>query len=84
MHEVAKYLARKQSFSLTKQTLTSERKENKMIKYICNACGRVVKDIEAETLVIYKGLDHEDYILCPTCSEAIKKELEKGGRVDDK
>lgn len=48
-----------------------------MIKYICNACGRVVKDIEAETLVIYKGLDQKDYKLCPTCSEAIKKELEE-------
>ena len=49
-----------------------------MIRYICNACGRVVKDIEAETLVIYKGLDHKEYRLCPTCSEAISKELEKG------
>lgn len=55
-----------------------------MIKYICNACGRVVRDIEAETLVIYKGFDQKDYKLCPTCSEAIKKELEKGGREDDK
>ena len=58
-------------------------KENKMIKYICNACGRVVKDIEAETLVIYKGLDCKEYMLCPTCSKAIKKELEKGEQ-DDK
>lgn len=49
-----------------------------MIKYICNACGRVVKDIKAETLAIYKGLDCKEYKLCPTCSEAIKKELEKG------
>ena len=48
-----------------------------MIRYICNACGREVKDIEAETLVIYKGLDHKEYRLCPTCSEAISKELEK-------
>ena len=49
-----------------------------MIKYICNACGRVVKDSEANTLIIYKGLDQKDYKLCPTCSEAIEKELEKG------
>lgn len=54
-----------------------------MIKYICNACGRVVKDIEAETLIIYKGLDQKDYKLCPTCSEAIAKELEKGESHDD-
>ena len=63
---------------------TSERKEKKMIKYICNVCGRVAKDIEAETLVIYKGLDCKEYKLCPTCSKAIRKELEKGGRSDDK
>lgn len=55
-----------------------------MIKYICNACGRVVKDIEAETLSIYKEPCRKEYIICPTCSEAIKKELEKGGRDDDK
>ena len=55
-----------------------------MIKYICNICGRVVKDNKAETLAIYKGLDCKEYKLCPTCSEAIKKELEKGGREDDK
>lgn len=55
-----------------------------MIKYICNACGRVVKNTEAETLAIYKESYREEYIICPTCSEAIKKELEKGGRDDDK
>ena len=37
MHEVAKYLARKQSLSLTKQTLTSERKGRAMsrVKITC-------------------------------------------------
>ena len=55
-----------------------------MIKYICNACGRVVKNTEAETLAIYKESYREEYIICPTCSEAIKKELEKEGRDDDK
>ena len=54
-----------------------------MIKYICNACGRGVKDIEAETLAIYKESYREEYILCPTCSEAIKKKLEKEGIDDD-
>lgn len=58
-----------------------EKKIN-MIKYICNACGREVKDIEAETLAIYKEYYRKEYKLCPTCSEAIKKELEKGGRDD--
>lgn len=48
-----------------------------MIRYICNACRREVKDSEANTLIIYKGLDHKEYRLCPTCSEAIAKELEK-------
>ena len=53
-----------------------------MIKYICNACGRPTTDNKAFTMIIKKGFDEAEYKLCPTCAEALQKELMREGQIE--